>query len=182
MSSEQNTPTEADCQQSTVHYQNALANYEKGDDTSAIKELGAAIKLNNKNIKAYCLMAKIKNKQECYRYAIFDCYQAKSLGTSEELGFFAEFLEEYTRLIESKPDSVDLHFARGQIKFLMGMYTEALEDLFKVLSLDPNDVETYSVISKVKEALGDTKGAQEYLDKKDEILYQEMQKLMFGTN
>ncbi|MDX2106375.1 MAG: tetratricopeptide repeat protein [Candidatus Melainabacteria bacterium] len=145
-----------------------------------IADLQKAIKLEPDNVRAWCLLANLRNAPE---ESIRDLEQAVKLNScdlyaiankahfNESAGNFKEALSDWNSLIGKESSAYNAYFQRGNLKYKMGDNSGALNDLSSAIEKFKNEYNDYYLIQMlykrglIYRALGETDKAIADFDK-----------------
>lgn len=110
----------------------------------ASKEFTKAILIDSSDIELFIL------RSDVY-------YNMAELGNNKK--YYELAVSDFNKVIEKTPDSDEILYKRGHLKYLFGDYFGAINDFTKILSIKQNDDIVYLIRSEAKLKLGDYDGA-----------------------
>ena len=138
-------------QDAEVYNNRGVTYYEQGNFSAALQDYNKAIELNPQYTSAYFFRGLVYSKRKEFDTAISD----------------------FTKAIELDLQYVAAYNNRGFAYYKQGNYSVAIQDFATAIELDPQLAITYLARSKLRQTMGDEKGAQADLAR-----YEQLQKII----
>jgi tetratricopeptide (TPR) repeat protein len=173
-------------------YAQMLAQAERGETSTVLRELNWVLQLDEQDARAYCCRGVVRSQIGDTHAAISDFNQALRLNPQDaiayrhrgtvrlQLGDFGGAVEDLNRAMQIAPQDARLLMARGNAHREMGNYTRAIADYTEALQLEPDAAEVYqhralvyTRLEEVEKALEDYQiAATRYCEREDWENYQ----------